>query len=168
MLKLAVTVAVASLSMATSALAQARAFEFRGDTTTQAADLTSRSGCSTGLTRGLRQCVESRASLGGADDVFLAVGYNAANLLTTIDASYHASNYPRLLAAFTSKYGAPRITTPTWQNRAGATFNNNVATWRFRDGTLKLERYGMDLNRGQISFEAPANMPPVEAPKVDF
>lgn len=77
-------------------------------------------------------------------------------------------SYGELLSAFTSKYGNPIISADKWQAKSGATFDNAVATWRFKGGNLVLESLGLDINTGQFSFDSDVNSPPAAPPKVDF
>ena len=98
----------------------------------------------------------------------MSTGYNAENRLTTIAAIFDTSWYGTLLGSFTQKYGTPKLSKTPWQTRSGSIFENDVATWTFSDGTLTLERLGGDLDNGSFVFEAPANLPPADAPTVDF
>jgi len=73
-----------------------------------------------------------------------------------------------LLQAFTAKYGTPVLGTKPWQNKAGATFNNSTATWKFRNGTLELDSMGIQRDEPMFEFKALQNYPPATAPKINF
>lgn len=157
-------IAVSALAIATPALAQS-AFEFRGETTTTQVDMATKQGCSpVGLGR---MCSNGLMSMGGVDDVYLGTSYYQGRMYG-VDGIFGTEGFPTLLRAFTEKYGEPKLSTATWQNRAGATFDNDIATWTFSDGTLTLKRLGGRISDGSFSFVAPQNRPPAEAPTVDF
>lgn len=81
---------------------------------------------------------------------------------------FNQGSWSEILTAFTAKYGEPKIGTEKWQAKSGATFDNEVATWPFKGGTLKLSRLGLDLDSADFEFEALGNAPPADKPKVDF
>ena len=73
-----------------------------------------------------------------------------------------------LLGAFTAKYGSPRLETRKWQNRAGATLDNQVAIWKFKGGDLELSSLGSRLDDVDFTFISSVNAPPAPPAKVDF
>lgn len=76
--------------------------------------------------------------------------------------------YPKILAALSQKYGAPKATTEEWKSKGGGTFQNSVATWNFKGGQLRYDSLGTDLSTSLISFRSSINSPPEKAPVVDF
>ena len=81
---------------------------------------------------------------------------------------FNTDQYLTMLAAFTAKYGRPRMSTATWQNRAGASLQNDIATWTFAEGTLTLKRLGGRITNAEFQFDSPRYSPPAPAPKVNF
>lgn len=77
-----------------------------------------------------------------------------------------AGFHPQLLEAFTAKYGKPaRTEVRKWQNRLGASFDNPVAIWLFKGGTLELRALGSKSDETSFSFVSVDNAPPrVETP----
>lgn len=76
--------------------------------------------------------------------------------------------FGEILAAFSAKYGKPTMETRKWQSKAGATFDNLAAVWKFKGGELELESMGLDINTGSFGFTSKTNSPPPDPPKVDF
>ena len=77
-------------------------------------------------------------------------------------------HFATLLNAFSTKYGTPKMGTETWQNKAGATFDNTVATWQFRNGTLKLSQMGLQRDEMSFEFTDKANEPPPPPAVLNF
>lgn len=165
MKKMAIATAAIAALMASPAAAQTATFEFRGETTAAVADLAGRS-CDA-LEDGSVSCKNGFLELGGVPRVF-SVNYYYNDRLYAVVGNFHGSWFGTMLAAFTAKYGQPVTTVSDWQNQAGATFKNDVATWRFQDGTLILERMGDDRDYSSFEFTNPAGVPPAVPPTVNF
>jgi hypothetical protein len=116
---------------------------------------------------GVLECTDFLVEIAGLRLGFLMRSYYQGKLYTLFGTGSEYA-FPTLLQAFTTKYGPPIMGSKTWQNKAGATFDNTIATWKFRNGTLELDSMG--LRRDQISFEFNdhANDPPLPPAKVDF
>ncbi len=57
-----------------------------------------------------------------------------------------------LQLALAIKYPYATLSEPVVQNRMGAKFGNQTATWRSGDLVLKVERYGSSLDNGYVHF----------------
>jgi hypothetical protein len=126
------------------------------------------SACSPDAKRpGVFDCTDFGGSIAGVNLGFMMREYYQGRLYSLF-ATGPEYAFGTLLQAFSTKYGSPTMGSKTWQNKAGATFDNTIATWKFRNGTLELDSMG--LQRDQISFEfnGPANAPPAPEVKVDF
>jgi hypothetical protein len=78
-------------------------------------------------------------------------------------------SFGEFMAEFKLKYGNPDlITSEKWRSQAGASFDNNVVYWKFKDGTLKLSSIGLNIKSCLFEFNSAPNSPPSESPKVDF
>jgi len=73
--------------------------------------------------------------------------------LTSIHIRFLSKFSDVMLEGLVEKYGKPTKTfTETWQNRAGAAFDNNVSTWVTPDGAITIKVHGEDFNDGEISM----------------
>lgn len=141
------------------------AFEFRGETTTATVNLGGQRGCRTDRQQ-ITRCEVGFTDLGGVS-VFLNNAYFGGHLFS-VSGMTDGSHYQRLLQNLTLKYGPPVLTTPNWTSEAGQSFRNDVATWRFSDGTLTLSRMGPNRDGSQLLFDNPAGHPPAAVPEVNF
>lgn len=148
------------------AFAQNAVFEFRGENTEQVIDLSAKR-CGSVAEDGSITCSEISGQLAGVTGVSTAVSYYEGRLFSVIGI-FDTDEYLTILRAFTQKYGAPTMSSEDWQNRAGAKFSNDVATWRFRGGTLRLQRLGGRITDGSFEFIHEENSPPSTPPTVDF
>lgn len=148
------------------AFAQNAAFEFRGETTEQVIDMSAKR-CGSAAEDGSITCTDISGQLAGVSGVSTAVSYYEGRMFMVIGI-FDTGEYLTILRAFTQKYGAPTVSSEDWQNRAGATFSNDVATWRFSGGTLQLRRLGGRINQGSFEFIHAENSPPLAPPTVDF
>lgn len=163
MLKL--TLAACAVLMASPVEAQTVPFEFRGETTAATANLVGRRECRTDRQQQTK-CQVGFTDLGGVS-VYLYHAYFNGHLFSILGQT-DGSNYTRLLQNLTLKYGRPVMTMPNWTSEAGLTLRNEVATWRFTDGTLTLERMGSNRDGSQLLFHNPAGAAPPPAPSVNF
>jgi hypothetical protein len=61
----------------------------------------------------------------------------------------------QVIIALTEKYGKPSTDdVKSIQNRAGATFDNRVATWVRDDGEIKVEQRSGSINDGDVTISA--------------
>lgn len=162
-----IAVAVVTAALVTGPVAaQTRpAFEFRGDTTANVrTDLATRRECE--AEENAVTCSQT-VQLGDVRDAIVITSYHNDRMYSVVGA-VRSESYVTLLRAFIAKYGEPTLTTEPWQNRAGATFQNDVATWRFSDGTLSFKRMGSSRDWSDFEFTDPSNMPPAPEPTVNF
>jgi hypothetical protein len=146
-----------------------RVFDFLGQNTETPSTMTSLNGvpCKTSKD-GHRRCTAfNRPEIGGVTLKLLGMNFYNDKLLSLFGAA-EPRFFPALLSAFSAKYGPPEMQTRKWQNRAGATFDNTVAVWRFRGGNLELAAIGSQIDVTDFMFVSIANSPPTPAPKVDF
>jgi hypothetical protein len=69
---------------------------------------------------------------------------------------FRANFFPKLREMLIGRYGNPTAEkVEQVQNRMGATFDNPVSEWQFREGTLLLERRYTDVNTGVLRFINP-------------
>lgn len=143
-------------------------FSFLGDDTETPTKRTMLNESACTVNGDLTDCADYHQSqLGGVTLKWLSLSYNRG-LLYRVLGSLSTNDYATLLAAFTTKYGAAKIGTRKWQAKSGATFDNTMATWNFKEGILELESLGTDLNSGLFTFSSSVNRPEPEKPKVDF
>lgn len=109
----------------------------------------------------------SISHLAGAPILFMSLSYNKGLLFRVIGTTNY-TRFSTLLEAFTVKYGKPSLSSQKWQSRSGATFDNSVARWFFRDGMLTLESRGTAADEPMFTFVSTKNAPPAEKPKIDF
>jgi hypothetical protein len=113
-------------------------------------------------------CTEFDATLAGENlSGFIMMDYYQGHLYHVFGEGKEA-HYPTVLQAFTAKYGRPTMSTEPWESKAGAKFDNAIATWKFRDGTLHLDEMGLERDDFSFEFYANSNRPPAPAAKVDF
>ncbi len=143
-------------------------FSFLGDDTETATARTTLNAAKCGVKGDITSCTDySDPSIAGTTLEWLSMSYNRG-LLYEVMGAVHTNSYDTILAAFTAKYGNPKVEVRKWQAKSGATFDNTVAVWKFRGGDLQLESLGPDLNTSLFVFSSGANSPPEEKPKVDF
>jgi hypothetical protein len=140
-------------------------FEFKDETTETDSNIAGRSGCSH-KPNGVWSCYGYDTVAGLR--VFLGRSYYN-NRLYSVVASFDQDGLQTIRDALVAKYGAPAaMETRKWQSRGGASFDNQVAIWRFKGGALELESMGAKVGQSVFAFSSALNSPPAEAPKVDF
>ena len=105
--------------------------------------------------------------IGGIALKFLSLNFYDGKLYSVFGTGRRYT-FAELLEVFTAKYGSPRLETQKWQNRAGATLDNQVATWNFKGGNLELASIGSRIDDVDFMFFSSANAPPTPPAKVDF
>ena len=112
-------------------------------------------------------CNTMRPKIGGVEINFIMQQYYKGRLYRVFGDGPDGQ-YAEVLAAFTAKYGMPKLSSTVWQSKGGAKYDNAVATWRFRDGILRLDQLGLDRDSFSFAFDANINQPPLAKPKIDF
>ena len=112
-------------------------------------------------------CTEFSPSMGGVDIGFINFRYYKGRLYNIFG---HGPDgvYAEILGALSTKYGVPTIWSKPWESKGGAKLTNTIATWKFRDGKLELDRIGLDSDSFSFKFDSIANHPPAAVSKVDF
>lgn len=79
----------------------------------------------------------------------------AAGAVESVTTSFQSDDFAEMLAAVVVKYGEPSASTsPKWQNKAGATFDNRVLVWRRADGLITMTLRGAERDRSTLSMVA--------------
>jgi hypothetical protein len=113
-------------------------------------------------------CTDYEATLAGEDiRGFISTDYYQGQLYHVFGEGTEA-HYPTILSAFTAKYGEPKMGSEPWESKGGAKFDNTIATWKFRDGTLHLDQMGLSRDEFSFEFYSKTGRPPAPAAKVDF
>lgn len=71
-------------------------------------------------------------------------------------AGLRAEDFSDVLDALTVKYGKPVITHPAVQNKAGASFENTIATWKRGQDVIVYDRYGRTMQYSWLRFTSAA------------
>jgi hypothetical protein len=143
-------------------------FSFLGDTTEAVSSraMLNSSKCTT--EHEITECSDySRPKIGGVDLKTLSIKYNRGLLYEVISLTW-SDRYAALLEVFSLKYGSPSLTVEKWQSKSGAVFDNSIATWHFKNGLLRLEALGPDVNTADFIFTSTVNAPPRPTPNIDF
>jgi hypothetical protein len=105
--------------------------------------------------------------IGGIELLTLRMTFSAQKLFL-VEGRANRTQFASLLEAFTLKYGRPQMAVRKWQNQAGASFDNTVASWTFKGGKLELTSIGAYISQSQFTFVSQANSPTRNPPKIDF
>jgi hypothetical protein len=102
-----------------------------------------------------KTCAEERDKLytfGGVPmNSIMANFYNDA--LASVRISFSAKDFDSVYAALTTRYGKPdELKTESIQNRAGAVFENTIASWRKGDSNLWVRRYSGNLDTSAADY----------------
>jgi hypothetical protein len=74
--------------------------------------------------------------------------------LAFLNLDFHWELYPRTVAIFKERYGAPtKIITETWTSQLGRSVPNQVILWEGRRLSITLRQRGRSADRGQGSYE---------------
>jgi hypothetical protein len=94
-------------------------------------------------------------NVGGAE--IIAFNYKFFNgKLFSATMSFYTAYYSEVRGLLGGKYGNPTAErSEPVQNLAGATFDNIVTEWKFREGVLKLQMRFGEINTGILIFENP-------------
>ncbi len=166
MKKLVIGMALSALAV--PAMAQTRVFDFMGYDTETAKVVTELAGkkCST---EGLEtQCsLPWNYRLGDATVNVMMVNFYQGKISSVLGIA-ERDQFLSLLSVFTAKYGAPTMKTEKWQNRAGASFDNTVAIWKFKDGELELKQIGSRIDNTDVQFFSRVNRAEAKPPVVNL
>jgi hypothetical protein len=92
------------------------------------------------------------STFGGAYVKYFAFDFYAGKL-HRVTIGLHPNWFDDVIETLTTKYGKPKdVSKSTMQNRMGATFINQIYTWRFGDDTIHAQRYGRDLDSSFIEY----------------
>ena len=142
-------------------------FSFMGQTTDEARTMDALNGSPCTVEGPKVHCADFRdPELGGATLSFLTMDFYNDRLYMVIGSAKKWAS-PKLLEAFTAKYGPPSITSEKWQNAMGTVLDNPVYTWHFKGGRLELDTIGSRIDDTDFTFTG-INGPPKEPAKVDF
>jgi len=143
-------------------------FTFLGEDTESVSSRTELNGSKCTVTGPKTSCTDMNDPvIAGQKMRWLTLGYYNSRLYA-VYGNFGKYAFGEILSAFSAKYGKPSMETRKWQSKAGATFDNLVAVWKFKGGYLELESMGLDINTGSFEFTSKTNSPPAEPPKVDF
>jgi len=146
------------------------AFEFKGITAGQPADMSLLNACHS-ADNAQTQCSFKDGAVAGINNTLPPTVYLYDNKISTMLYLFSAkgTDFLTISAALQAKYGPPcKTETQPWQSRAGAHYDNAVLTWCFKTGKLELEQLSTSLDYGDLIYTDDVNKPPTAAPKVDF
>jgi hypothetical protein len=80
----------------------------------------------------------------------------ARTRLAWVSASIASRDYPRLVAALTSKFGPPTATdTVVKQNGFGAQFSSSHSIWQIDEFVIRAEEVGGTVGKGSLTYSMP-------------
>lgn len=166
----ALVVALLTCSAVSAADPNKPAFDFKGITAGEPADMSLLRGCNA-KPSGETQCYFRDAAVAGitemlAPSVYL---YDGKPYMMIYLFNNRGTNFLTLLSALRERYGAPcRTETKVWQNRAGAKIDNEVVTWCFKTGELELVQLSSSIQYGHLTYTDDVHGVPSKGPTVDF
>lgn len=163
---------IALAMLASPALAQSTAttFEFMGihPDASMAGEITMGDTKCTIAPTGYSNCAPPIAKIGNATIFGMAASFINGRLVR-LEGSTSNLSLPLLIEAFTLKYGKPTSTrTATLQNGFGATFKNEITTWRFKEGALEVNSIGDEQDECSFNFVDENNRPKPAPTTVNF
>ena len=76
--------------------------------------------------------------------------------LDMIVMSFSSHFYTILKDALIEKYGQPHeVKKELLQNRMGAVFESEIATWKLKEGKIRIKKYGDTIEKGSIQMISP-------------
>lgn len=146
-------------------------FDFMGQNPDQPSTMEAINGkkCGAVDAEGKRTCTDfDNPKLGNATLKWLSV-YFYDNKMYMILGSASKYQLTDILSAFEAKYGKPTLVRKdTWRNAAGASFENPIFVWKFKEGDLELSSTGSRIGDTDFSFTAPKSSPPEKKAPVNF
>ena len=86
-----------------------------------------------------------------------------------LNMAFSAMRWGDMRTMLVGKYGEPSSdVVHSVQNALGATFENFVTTWKFRDGVLKLTERYPDMETSYLEFEEPGAAEKIAASKAEI
>lgn len=158
----------AALGLSSPVLAQDKVFDFMGYDTETAQPVTEIAGKKCKHEGAQTECsLPWNLKLGDAVVSVMMINFYQDKLASVLGIA-ERDEFLSLLSVFTAKYGEPTMKTEKWQNRAGASFDNSVAVWKFKGGDLQLRQMGSRVDNSDFQFFSTVNQKPAEKPNVNF
>lgn len=77
--------------------------------------------------------------------------------LEKVSITFSSDRYPEMLAMFSERYGKPKSTAvEQWRSKAGATFTNNTASWKWRSLEISIDERGLKVDEGMAIYTTAA------------
>jgi hypothetical protein len=153
------------LGVSQPTLAQNAVFEFQGETTDRAIDLSTTRNCRTVNAQGVVQCFRHGQQVAGLSRATVATSYYDSRLFR-VTVLFASEDHPKVLQTFTETYGVPSLSVEDWKNPtrdlAGENLRNEMATWQFQGGTLRLDTLAVRIGQSAFEFFHSENGPPAE------
>jgi hypothetical protein len=92
-------------------------------------------------------------TIAGEPVTFLALFYTKRKLGQII-ITFKPESFSKVAEALTVKYGEGKTRTELIQNQLGATFKNQIITWRKQNAIIEIELYYGKLDRSAVKFIA--------------
>jgi TonB family protein len=133
------------------------AFEFRGHRLGESiADSGVVDLCDEGAVAGVRTCIETSVRIGEAT-VSLSYSYLHGKLYYVF-VSFDQDEFGALTAVLRARYGRPEVRMEPFATVGGVRTSNPIYSWRFREGTFDVRRYGSSLTSGYGAIRTVAGM----------
>jgi len=91
----------------------------------------------------------------GGTDIQRAIAHFRADRLIYVSVSFAERDYDKLTGALTVKYGKPLRSERQIVNRRGTKFQNEIASWNFKDGDLETRLYDATLDVALFQMTMP-------------
>jgi len=69
-----------------------------------------------------------------------------------IEIKFPVGRYAEVLAAYTTKYGQPKVVSEKYKVQSGAEFDNSVSVWENTDSSITLSHYGSSLTSSNVVY----------------
>ena len=80
-------------------------------------------------------------------------GHFYSDVLSSMFVTFKPDDFDRVMRALVDRYGKPDdLRTATLKDRAGATYENAIATWRKGDATLTVRKYANNINKADAVY----------------
>ena len=100
-------------------------------------------------------CASYKAETVAGAPVISAIYYFKADKLVRVNLSFATEDFLRIATALEERFGKPRATErPIIQNRAGATFENDVRSWRIGTDTVEVRKYAGHVTDGVLLYDS--------------
>lgn len=98
---------------------------------------------------------EAKKTLAGAELSAFYLSFIDKDL-RNIRADFSPGEFSAVLAALSSKYGAPKVKNYEVQNAMGATFDNVLAVWDLPDGNITAQKRSGKIDESTVAFTSHA------------